>query len=1362
MRASDVRPRLAAAAVYLVLLAAILLEKVGQTTTDTKAALMVDPGGLLSSTFSLWNPQMSLGELQNQAYGYLLPMGPFFAGLGSVGVPGWVAERLWSWVIVVLACEGARLVCRQLGLTPWAALGAGFVFGLNVRMISEVGVRSAEVLPTAVLPWMLLPILWALRGRIDPRLGALWSVTAYLFSGAVNGTATIAPLPLIAVFIIWGCHRGLVRWSMLGWWSSLVVLASLWWASALVQLSTYSPPFFDYVEDARTTTSVSGFDAALRGASNWVGYLTTAGEPSWPSAWSLNYEPVLVAATGLIAAMSLVGLALFRSRWRTPLVVSALIGLTCLTIGHTSEVLWQSPLSGTVQDALDGPLALLRNIAKIDPVLRLPMAVGFGVALTRIWDASKTFLAKAAPGRAGVLRAGLVGACLLVVVGAQPLLTQNTRTPGWESVPAYWTQTARFLDQQPGQNAAWVVPGAGFGIQTWGWTMDEPMSVVARSPWVTRSQVPLAPPETIRMLTSLEDVLETGSGSSRLGELLTRIGLGFVVLRRDLDPGLDDGIPANLVTTALAKSSGLKRVATFGSLELGPAIEIYEVTGRDRTQRSDLGVLDAGALRTVSSGPADVLASVGAGLVGPDQAAGVVGDPGVSGPAEIVGDSFRQRERQFGRVHATEGPVLGPEEPHRGFRRIENYPGSPGAQAVVADYHGIDYVDASSSQGYPDSLGPIRSETAPYAAVDGDPETEWTSAFGRSPSAQWLEVHYEVPRVVDEIRIAGDSEVKGAGVAAWRIVAGTESVTAQVDPFTGVAVADLGGVVADSLRISVAEVGDRNASVPVSIREVSGAGFPVQRSLVVPTDADAPASAFVFTARPETRACVPTLLGPDCDPARFRPAEESTGIDRLVRFAEDGEWSLAGTVLARSDQSTVRLLDPAGDSVIVRGSSTYYDDPSVSPRMAYDAETTTSWIANAQDPTPTLTLSFSRRTRIETLAVTAPSAPGVVPLTATLVAGNQTRQIRLDGFSRFEPLVTKKLEIRFANPTRPGVPLGVGEIRLGPDQVATPFDGEAPTGVGCGFGPNVYVDSQRYLTKVQGIMGNVAAAGPLALSLCDGPAGTASEIGGKIPIPAGEHRVRVDSTIEFQPVRVQLTAPDRLSTTDARSRSLEVVANSDTEQIAEVGAGAAALLTTARNWNGGWVATLDGKRLPVQRIDGWAQGWQLPAGAGGTVRVYFEPQRAYLIGLIGGLGLVGLLFLTAAYFAVRTRLKPAVDLPLRSSAKYRPTHGPVRGRALRPRSGLLGTAALLVGGALVAGPPGLMGVLVARASGAARRWRLLLSGTLLGTASLVTTVSLWRDGPSAVPEAANVLAAVGAIAVLVIGLSRPEDRGGQR
>ena len=99
-------------------------------------------------------------------------------------------------LLVVVGAEGARLLARTMGLGPWAAWVAGMAYGLNPRVVSQMAVRSAEILPTAVLPWVALPIVLALTGRLGPRRAALFSAAAFMFSGAVNGTATAAGLPL--------------------------------------------------------------------------------------------------------------------------------------------------------------------------------------------------------------------------------------------------------------------------------------------------------------------------------------------------------------------------------------------------------------------------------------------------------------------------------------------------------------------------------------------------------------------------------------------------------------------------------------------------------------------------------------------------------------------------------------------------------------------------------------------------------------------------------------------------------------------------------------------------------------------------------------------------------------------------------------------------------------------------------------------------------------------------------------------------------------------------------------------------------------------------------------------------------------
>ena len=60
------------------------------------------------------------------------------------------------------------------------------------------------------------------------------------------------------------------------------------------------------------------------------------------------------------------------------------------------------------------------------------------------------------------------------------------------------------------------------------------------------------------------------------------------------------------------------------------------------------------------------------------------------------------------------------------------------------------------------------------------------------------------------------------------------------------------------------------------------------------------------------------------------------------------------------------------------------------------------------------------------------------------------------------------------------------------------------------------------------------------------------------------------------------------------------------------------LLVVQENFNSGWTASLDGVQLESQIVDGWRQGWWLPAEAGGDLRLTFGPQRWYVAALVAG------------------------------------------------------------------------------------------------------------------------------------------------
>ena len=238
------------------------LQRLGETTFDTKFDLTADVERFLVQSLSLWNQDSNFGELQNQAYGYLFPQGAFFLlgdGLGDPGLGR--AARLDG------AAAGGRLRGHAAAVAGAAARGlargrrgsAGVAFATAPRLLGLVGVLSAEVLPTAVLPWVVLPLVLAQQGRIGVRAGALWSGVALLFIGGVNAVENLAALPL-PLFVVLSTGRP-PGWVAAG---ALVAgrrgLASAWWMLPAAGAGAVQPAVPGLHRDLRGRGAPAGLD----------------------------------------------------------------------------------------------------------------------------------------------------------------------------------------------------------------------------------------------------------------------------------------------------------------------------------------------------------------------------------------------------------------------------------------------------------------------------------------------------------------------------------------------------------------------------------------------------------------------------------------------------------------------------------------------------------------------------------------------------------------------------------------------------------------------------------------------------------------------------------------------------------------------------------------------------------------------------------------------------------------------------------------------------------------------------------------------------------------------------------------------
>jgi arabinofuranan 3-O-arabinosyltransferase len=197
------------------------------------------------------------------------------------------------------------------------------------------------------------------------------------------------------------------------------------------------------------------------------------------------------------------------------------------------------------------------------------------------------------------------------------------------------------------------------------------------------------------------------------------------------------------------------------------------------------------------------------------------------------------------------------------------------------------------------------------------------------------------------------------------------------------------------------------------------------------------------------------------------------------------------------------------------------------------------------------------------------------------------------------------------------------------------------------------------------------------------------------------------------------------------------------------------VLVVPESINPGWVArTETGSRLVPVTVNGWQQGWVLPADAAGTITLTFGSNWLYRVGLAGGLALLPLLALLA-WWPPRNRRR---DRDEEASA-----------RPYAPRRWVAAVAGLGVG-AVIAGPAGVAVFGAALGLLYCLRYRqrayaavtLGLSAGGLIAAGAVLTRHPWRsvDGYAGHSARVQLLALISVAVLAAAGVVRPPRGSG--
>jgi arabinofuranan 3-O-arabinosyltransferase len=1242
----------------LVLTAMAFLQEPGRIVADTKFDLVVAPWSFLGRALHLWDPQGAFGQVQNQAYGYLFPMGPFF-GLGhSLDVPEWVVQRLWWAMLLVVAFTGLVGLARELGIgTDTSRLVAGFAYALSPRLLTTLGPISIEAWPSAIAPWVLLALVVGSR-RGSPVRAAAFAALGVGLVGGVNAAATSAVLPLGVLWLVTRAP-GRRRRAMLVWWPLLTVVATFWWLVPLLLLGAYSPPFLDFIETASVTTFPTTLYDALRGTSAWVPYV----DAGWRAGNDLISVPVLVLNGAVVMVLGLLGLSRRDLPERRFLVLSLLSGMVLVTAGHLGAV--QGWLAEPVHELLDGALAPLRNIHKLDPVVRVPMVLGLAHLLAVAGTRTRWMIA--ARGRREVVRwrrvpAGFLVLATVAVAGAAgPALAGRLAPAGsFDGVPGYWRDAAAWLGEHDDGTRALLLPGSSFGTYVWGDPRDEPLQTLATSPWAVRNAVPLAPPGNIRMLDAIEDRMVSGEGSAGLAGYLRRAGVGWLVVRNDLERSGDVPDPVR-VHQAMAETPGVRLVRTFGPLVGGPArlddgsgdrvvvsqgwqdrraaVEVYRVAaaGTARLGRPDL----------VVGGPEDLMDLLDAGVLG-GAPAQLAADGGARAPGQrlLLTDGLRLRDRAFGRVHEAASAVLtSPAEARQDVPATDYLDPGWSDWQTNARLVGARRLSASSSMSDADAFGAVRSDQSPFAAMDRDPRSEWVSGFGDGTA--WLRLDLAGEEVLDRVLVR-----PGRALGETRQdlrVRTAQGVSETVDAAAGERV--LVRVPRGPTSWLRLEAGSGVPGQRLAVAGMSVPGVRLERPLVLPRTPPAwgtPDAVAMSSTAGYRSSCVRVDGDTRCAPGRGRRGEEARGLDRIVPMSGAEVYQPRVWVRPNPGPGTLERLQ-RDRLVRVDGSSATTGEPAGSPLAAVDGNPGTTWVAEPADEAPALEVRWVRPQLVRWLRVTLDAdAAATEPTRAVLTypGGRQTVSLR-DGTARIVPVRTAQLRIELGTQGRLArsldfdrsadeLGIGVSELRLGP---AGGLPAPVATDVrpwGCGSGPDLVVGEQRLRTEVVAAPQDLYDRSLVPAQPCEEE---------RVRLDAGENRLQLGAHGGFSGARVVLERP-YAGSADAGTLARTTRENAVRTQVG-LPRDAAGQLAVGENANPGWSARLEGTPLAAARADGWRQGWQLPdsteTDASQQVLTRFTPDPLYRAGLAGGAVLLLLLALVVLLGRPRDRRGWAAD-----------------------------------------------------------------------------------------------------------------------
>ena len=367
-----------------------LLSQPGTADADTKVYLYYDPAAYLRQSLAIWDPTRSLGTVTFQQVGYLWPMGPFYLLAHSLGIPLWVAERLWVGSILFAAGAGILYLCRALDLGGPGRFVAAAAFMLSPYPLQYLGRISVLLLPWAGMPWMVALTVQAAR-RGGWRYPAIFGLVVATVGG-INATSLLYVGIAPALWLVYAAAISREctwrqAWAA-GWRIAVLSLVeSLWWIAGLYVDGAYGVNVLKYTETVIATSSTSSPNEILRGLGYWYFYGSDAFGPWVATSVQFTQELWLVTTSYAMPAVAMAFGVVGRWRQRAYFVLLVVLG-TVLAVGaypYTDPTPVGRALKAFYTNTTAG--LALRSTDRASPMVLLGLAILLGAGLSALTEA---------------------------------------------------------------------------------------------------------------------------------------------------------------------------------------------------------------------------------------------------------------------------------------------------------------------------------------------------------------------------------------------------------------------------------------------------------------------------------------------------------------------------------------------------------------------------------------------------------------------------------------------------------------------------------------------------------------------------------------------------------------------------------------------------------------------------------------------------------------------------------------------------------------------------------------------------------------------------------------------------------------